>query len=94
MCNYLLQLHQSNYLRGSGASGRGLCDPLTLVMSRAGMAQRHLSFLEMRRAFPSRDMVVRLVATLDLPLRQHNELRFRFGLARNQARLTGASASA
>jgi len=50
------------------------------------MARRHLSFLEMRRAFPSRDMVVRLVATLDLPLRQHNELRFRFGLARNQAR--------
>jgi hypothetical protein len=28
----------------------------------------------MRRAFPSRDMIARLVATLDLPLRQHNEL--------------------
>jgi hypothetical protein len=38
------------------------------------MAQRHLIFLEMRRAFPSRDMIARLVATLDLPLRQHNEL--------------------
>jgi hypothetical protein len=38
----------------------------------------------MRRAFPTRHMIARLVATLDLPLNQQNELRvavgsFRFG---------------
>ena len=33
----------------------------------------------MRRAFPSGDMVVRLVATLDLPLRQRHELRVGVG---------------
>ena len=47
----------------------------------AGISQRHLSFLELGRAAPSRDMVIRLAATLDLPLRQHNELLVAAGFA-------------
>lgn len=47
----------------------------------AGISQRHLSFLELGRAAPSRDMVIRLAATLDLPLRQHNELLIVAGFA-------------
>jgi len=38
------------------------------------ISQRHLSFLELGRASPSRDMVMRLAAALDVPLRQHNAL--------------------
>ena len=48
---------------------------------RADISQRHLSFLEIRRASPSRDMVVRLATTLDLPLRQQNELLVAAGFA-------------
>src|SRR4029077_10059208 len=44
------------------------------LAGRAGISQRHLSFLELSRAAPSRDMVTRLATTLDLPLRQHNGL--------------------
>lgn len=40
----------------------------------AGTTQRHLSFLESGRATPSREMILRLAAALDLPLRQQNEL--------------------
>ena len=38
------------------------------------ISQRHLSFLELGRASPSREMVMRLAAALDVPLRQHNAL--------------------
>jgi transcriptional regulator with XRE-family HTH domain len=38
------------------------------------ISQRHLSFLELARASPSREMVMRLAAALDVPLRQHNAL--------------------
>jgi transcriptional regulator with XRE-family HTH domain len=48
---------------------------------RADISQRHLSFLEIGRASPSRDMVLRLAATLDLPLRQQNELLVAAGFA-------------
>jgi transcriptional regulator with XRE-family HTH domain len=48
---------------------------------RAGISQRHLSFLELGRAAPSRDMVLRLAATLDLPLRQQNALLVAAGFA-------------
>jgi transcriptional regulator with XRE-family HTH domain len=51
------------------------------LSGRAGISQRHLSFLEIGRAAPSRDMVARLAATLDLPLRQHNELLVAAGFA-------------
>ena len=38
----------------------------------AGVSQRHLSFLETGRSRPSREMVVHLGATLDVPLREQN----------------------
>ncbi len=40
----------------------------------AGVSQRHISFLETGRAKPSREMVIHLAATLDVPLRQRNDL--------------------
>ncbi len=48
---------------------------------RAGVSQRHLSFLESGRTSPSRDMVLRLAAALDLPLRQQNALLQAAGFA-------------
>lgn len=51
------------------------------LAGRAGVSQRHLSFLEISRAAPSRDMVIRLATTLDLPLRQHNGLLVAAGFA-------------
>jgi transcriptional regulator with XRE-family HTH domain len=48
---------------------------------RAEVSQRHVSFLEIGRAAPSRDMVIRLATTLDLPLRQQNELLVAAGFA-------------
>src|SRR5258708_37615493 len=40
----------------------------------ARTTQRHLSFVESGRATPSREMVLRLAGTMDLPLRQQNVL--------------------
>jgi transcriptional regulator with XRE-family HTH domain len=51
------------------------------LAGRADISQRHLSFLEVGRASPSRDMVARLAATLGLPLRQHNALLVAAGFA-------------
>src|SRR5450755_2453306 len=45
------------------------------------ISQRHLSFLELGRASPSRDMVMRLAAALDVPLRQQNALLISAGFA-------------
>jgi len=47
----------------------------------AEISQRHLSFLESGRAAPSREMVLRLCAVLDLPLRQQNALMLAAGFA-------------
>ena len=47
----------------------------------APCSQRHLSFLEVGRTKPSREMVLRLSAALDLPLRQSNELLLAAGFA-------------
>jgi transcriptional regulator with XRE-family HTH domain len=47
----------------------------------AELSQRHLSFLESGRAEPSREMVLRLAAVLDLPLRQQNALMLAAGFA-------------
>jgi transcriptional regulator with XRE-family HTH domain len=44
------------------------------LAARTDISQRHLSFLELGRAAPSRDMVIRLAAALDVPLRQQNAL--------------------
>src|SRR5262245_56118116 len=47
----------------------------------AETTQRHLSFLESGRAGPSREMILRLAAVLDLPLRQQNALLLAAGFA-------------
>ena len=47
----------------------------------ADISQRHLSFLELGRAAPSRDMVLRLATALDVPLRQQNALLLAAGFA-------------
>ncbi len=51
------------------------------LAGRAEISQRHLSFLELGRASPSRDMVLRLATALDVPLRQQNALLIAGGFA-------------
>ncbi|MBV8652785.1 MAG: helix-turn-helix transcriptional regulator [Alphaproteobacteria bacterium] len=51
------------------------------LAGRAEISQRHLSFLELERARPSRAMAMRLAAALDMPLRQHNALLLAAGFA-------------
>jgi transcriptional regulator with XRE-family HTH domain len=58
---------------------RGLSQ-LELALA-ATCSQRHISFLELGRTKPSREMVLRLSATLDVPLRQSNELLLAAGYA-------------
>lgn len=53
---------------------------LELAMA-AGISQRHLSFLEVGRARPSREMVLQLANALDAPLREHNVLLSAAGFA-------------
>ena len=47
----------------------------------AGISQRHLSFLESGRSRPSREMVLGLSETLDIPLRERNALLTAAGFA-------------
>src|SRR4051794_29884248 len=47
----------------------------------AEISQRHLSFMELGRAGPSREMVLRLANALEIPLRQQNELLVAAGFA-------------
>ena len=47
----------------------------------AGVSARHISFLETGRAGPSRSMVLKLALTLDLPLREQNNLLLSAGFA-------------
>jgi transcriptional regulator with XRE-family HTH domain len=47
----------------------------------ADVSQRHLSFVESGRAQPSREMVLRLAAHLELPLRERNRLLLAAGFA-------------
>lgn len=51
------------------------------LAGRTEISQRHLSFMELGRASPSRDMVMRLATALDVPLRQHNALLISAGFA-------------
>ncbi len=44
------------------------------LSARAGVSQRHVSFLETGRSRPSREMVLHLAAELDVPLREQNIL--------------------
>jgi transcriptional regulator with XRE-family HTH domain len=48
---------------------------------RAGTTQRHLSFIESGRSVPGRHMIVRLAESLELPLRERNELLLAAGYA-------------
>ncbi|WP_406007060.1 helix-turn-helix transcriptional regulator [Streptomyces sp. NBC_00637] len=48
---------------------------------RAGTTQRHVSFIENGRSVPGREMVVRLAESLELPLRERNELLVAAGYA-------------
>jgi transcriptional regulator with XRE-family HTH domain len=47
----------------------------------ANISARHLSFIESGRAKPSRDMVMKLASTLDLPFRERNALLTAAGFA-------------
>ena len=47
----------------------------------AGVSSRHLSFVETGRAQPSREMVLLLARTLDVPLRDRNDLLVAAGFA-------------
>lgn len=50
------------------------------LAGRVGSTPRHLSFLETGRSRPSRQMVLRLGAALDMPLREANQLLQAAGL--------------
>ncbi len=52
-----------------------------MLAGEAAVSQRHLSFLELGRARPSRDMVLRLAAALDLRFRERNQLLLAAGFA-------------
>jgi transcriptional regulator with XRE-family HTH domain len=58
---------------------RGLSQ-LQLALA-AECSQRHVSFLELGRTKPSREMVLRLAEALDVPLRHSNELLLAAGYA-------------
>jgi transcriptional regulator with XRE-family HTH domain len=47
----------------------------------AGVSSRHVSFIETGRSAPSRAMVLRLAAALDVPLREQNRMLLAAGLA-------------
>src|SRR5262245_17727488 len=47
----------------------------------AGISARHVSFMETGRASPSRDMVLTLAHTLEIPLRDRNQLLMAAGFA-------------
>jgi transcriptional regulator with XRE-family HTH domain len=51
------------------------------LSNEAGVSARHLSFVETGRAQPSREMVLLLGRTLDVPLRDRNELLVAAGYA-------------
>jgi transcriptional regulator with XRE-family HTH domain len=51
------------------------------LSAESGVSQRHVSFLESGRSAPSREMVLRLAETLDVPLRDRNALLLAAGLA-------------
>lgn len=51
------------------------------LATEAEISQKHLSFIESGRAVPSRDMVLRLVEHLEVPLRERNVLLLAAGYA-------------
>jgi len=71
------QTFASRLRRWRGHRARSQLD----LASHAEISQRHLSFLELGRAAPSREMVLRLAAALDVPLREQNALLVAAGFA-------------
>ncbi len=67
--------------RGSNGGASGAASRSSSLAGAADVSQRHLSFLEIGRTSPSREMVLRLAAALDLPLRQQNALLLAAGYA-------------
>jgi transcriptional regulator with XRE-family HTH domain len=47
----------------------------------SGVSTRHLSFVESGRSRPSREMILHLAGTLDVPLRERNDLLLAAGLS-------------
>jgi transcriptional regulator with XRE-family HTH domain len=41
---------------------------------RAGTTQRHVSFIESGRSAPGRSLIIRLAESLEVPIRERNEL--------------------
>lgn len=60
--------------------GRRGFSQLDLALA-ARTTQRHLSFIESGRATPSRDIILRISGTMDIPLRQQNALLVAAGYA-------------
>ncbi|GAA1637146.1 helix-turn-helix domain-containing protein [Catellatospora bangladeshensis] len=48
---------------------------------RAGTTQRHVSFIESGRSTPGRSMIIRLAESLEVPIRERNELLLDAGFA-------------
>ncbi|MGW2651493.1 helix-turn-helix domain-containing protein [Streptomyces sp. NPDC001393] len=53
---------------------------LELAM-RAGTTQRHVSFIESGRSTPGRSMIIRLAESLEVPIRERNDLLLEAGFA-------------
>ena len=92
MCHLVDRDRVGNYLSGTHEGSDELCRKAAVVAQarglsqldlagRAEISQRHLSFLELARASPSRPMVLRLAEAFDIPLRQHNALLLAAGFA-------------
>jgi len=51
------------------------------LSTESGVSQRHISFLESGRSQPSRELILKLGMTLDIPLRQRNVMLLAAGFA-------------
>lgn len=51
------------------------------LATESGISQRHISFLESGRSQPSREMILKLGVTLDIPLRERNVMLLAAGFA-------------
>lgn len=51
------------------------------LAARAGTTQRHVSFIESGRSAPGRTMIIRLAESLEIPIRERNELLRAAGFA-------------
>ena len=92
MCHLVLRYRVGNYLAGTMKKRMSFASRLRWwrqhrglsqleLAGRAGISQRHLSFLELGRASASREMVLRLADSLNVPLRQYNALLLAAGFA-------------